>query len=296
MAMCTACDGSGRQGASTGSFLRKLFASEPCAACGGTGLFGVTPDAPTSTPLLGAIPSPGDAQAWDQYWRTEIETGAMQQGFADMMSSDAALPGLLTRRGSQTILCAGNGLSSEAFSLALLGFRVTALDISAVTAQVLGRMLRNPEHPVHRIPGFGIGDDNAVTFACGGPIDPELCPAIHRSVDRGPRGGGALAFVTGDLMNSDVCAGPFDVVVERRTVQLFPQHERFSALGRLVDRLAGRGVFVSHQHQGWWKPHEPRTHYAEAWLKSQGFVLRSQVEGNQLDSAPRLADLMFSTG
>ena len=104
-----------------------------------------------------------DPRAWDDYWRNRLEVGALDQGFADMMSSDAELPGLLTRRGSRTILCAGNGLSIEALSLALLGFHVTALDISAVTAQAYGRMLR--DHPAHRVPGFAIGDDDAVTIA-----------------------------------------------------------------------------------------------------------------------------------
>jgi hypothetical protein len=200
---------------------------------------------------LGDLPGCRDPQGWDHYWRSEIEAGAMQQAFADMMSSDPSLPGLLTRRGARTILCAGNGLSTEALALALLGFRVTALDISALTAQVMGGMLRNPDHPVRRIDGVGIDDENTVTFAFAGPLNPELCPAIHRRVAHAPRGGGALAFVTGDLMNPDVCPGPFDVVVERRTVQLFPRQEKSLALESLVGRLPERGVFVSHQHQGW---------------------------------------------
>jgi hypothetical protein len=237
-----------------------------------------------------------DPRAWDIYWSNHIEVGALDQGFADMMSSDAALPGLLTRRGSQTILCAGNGLSTEALSLALLGFQVTALDISAVPAEVLGRMLRSPEHPVHRIPGFVIGDDNAMTFACSAPIDSELCPPMHRSADHAPKGGGALSFVTGDLMDPGVCPGPFDVVIERRTVQLFPQDAQISALDRLVGRLPERGVFVSHEHQGGWRPGQARTHHAEGWLRSRGFVLRHEAEGDQCDSALRLACLMFSTG
>ena len=237
-----------------------------------------------------------DPIAWDQYWSNQIDVGAIDQGFADMMSSDPALPGLLARRGAQTILCAGNGLSSEAVSLALHGFHVTALDLSAVAAQALGRALRHPEHKLHRIPGFGIGDDTTLTFACDGPIDADLCPAIHRSADFGPRGGGSLALVTGDLMEPDVCPGPFDVVIERRTVQLFPQDERLSALDRLIGRLAERGTLVSHEHQGRWRPGEPRTHYATAHLRASAFVLRAEADGDQCNAAQRLASLMFSTG
>lgn len=237
-----------------------------------------------------------DPRGWDDYWTNQIAVGALDQGFADMMSSDPGLPALLARRGAQTILCAGNGLSDEALSLALFGFHVTALDISVVAAEVLGRALRSPDHPVHAIPGFVIGDDNTVTFLHSGPIDAELCPHMHRSADHAPRGGGALSFITGDLMDPDVCGGPFDVVIERRTLQLFPRDEQISACGRLVGRLAERGLFVSHEHQGGWRRDQARTHHAEAWLRSKGFVLRSGAGDERYDSAPRLAFLIFSTG
>jgi hypothetical protein len=237
-----------------------------------------------------------DARAWDTYWKNQIEVGAFEQGFSDMMSSDEGLPGLLTRRGARTILCAGNGLSNEALSLAMSGFQVTALDISAVPAELMLRTLRSPEHPLHGLEGFGSIADNTLAFAGSGPIDPGLSPAIHRSADRGPRNGGTLSFVTGDLTNPDVCPGPFDVVIERRTVQLFPDAERIPAFERLVARLAARGVFVSHEHHGGWRPDEPRGHHAEAWLESRGFVLQSEAKGGHGDAAQRLAVLRFSTG
>ena len=237
-----------------------------------------------------------DPAAWDAYWRNHLSVGPLEQGFADMMSSDPELPGLLAGRDARTILCAGNGLSSEALSLALLGFHVTGLDISAVPGEVFASSLRRPEHPVHGIPGFSIDDGNVVSFVDAGPIEPERCPPIHRSAEYLPKGGGTLSFVTGDLMNPQVCAGPFDVVIERRTVQLFPSEERLPAVQRLVARLANRGLFVSHQHAGGWTPGEPRTHYAEEWLRSQGFVVRSRSGRELAESAPRVASLMFSTG
>ena len=76
---------------------------------------------------------PHDRGAWDEYWKNQLKVGALEQGLSDQMSSDTALPRLLAVRGARTILCAGNGLSMEAISLALLGFDVTALDISAAT-------------------------------------------------------------------------------------------------------------------------------------------------------------------
>lgn len=237
-----------------------------------------------------------DPAAWDAYWRNELSVGPMAQSFADMMSSDPALPERLALRDARTILCAGNGLSSEALSLALYGFHVTALDISTVPGEVFASSLRRPEHPLHGIPGFSTDHTNVVSFGGTGTIEPERCPPIHRSADHLPKGGGTLSFVTGDLVDPQVCAGPFDVVIERRTVQLFPPEERLPALRCLVARLADRGLFLSHQHAGGWRPGEPRTHYAEDWLRSQRFVVGSGSDRELADSAQRLAFLMFSSG
>jgi hypothetical protein len=238
------------------------------------------------------VHSPG---AWDEYWRTQLKVGALEQRFADWMSSDATLPPLLAGRGVRTILCAGNGLSNEAIALTVHGFNVTALDISAVPGQLFGAMLRDAERPIHRIPGFSSRDDGSVVFSATSTIDPELCPPIHRSADYPPRGGGSLLYVTGDLMDPQVFPGPFDAVVERRTLQLFPATERLAALDRLVKRLSNRGVFVSQQHVGCWKPGDDRTHYAESWLTSRGFVIASRKAPRE-SGAARLACLTFSSG
>lgn len=166
-----------------------------------------------------------DRGAWDDYWKNHLRVGTIEQGFADQMSSDDTLLGMLARRGSRTILCAGNGVSTEATSLALHGFDVTALDISAVPAEALAASLRDAEHPLRRIPGLSMRDDGSVTFDTDRPIDPRLCPRMHQSDEYLPRGGGSLSFITGDLIDPAISPGPFDVVIERRTVQLFPAAE-----------------------------------------------------------------------
>jgi len=237
-----------------------------------------------------------DGNAWDDYWKNQMDFGVMYQWLMDDMASDPTFPGLLSRRGSQTILCVGNGLSTEALSLALFGFDVTALDISAIPAQVYEGMMRDPEHAVHQIPGFGMREDGSVTFGAPGLIDPDLCPAMHRGSDHPPKGGGSLSFVTGDFTTPEICPGPFDVVIERRTLQLFRGVDPIGALDRLVARLGDRGIFVSHEHRGRWKPGDPCTHFAEAWLKSRGFVLRSSADSEECDATARLACLTFSTG
>lgn len=236
-----------------------------------------------------------DGAAWDRYWKAQFEVGLVEQAFSDMMSSDPQLVGLLNRRGARTILCVGNGLSGEAPSLALHGFDVITLDISAVPAESHRIKWKNPDHPVCRIPGFAVRSDGVWTFGPPDPIDPEVSPPMHKSPEHPNRGGGSLSVVTGDLMNPELCPGPFDVVIERRTVQLFPEAERPAALERLVARLADRGTFVSHEHQGGWRPGDRRTHFAETWLAERGFAL--DAWSSEMPAAEgRLARLMFSSG
>ncbi len=237
-----------------------------------------------------------DRAGWDRYWKAQLGVGCFEQGFNDMMSSDPHLVGLLRGRGARTILCVGNGLSSEASSLALHGFDVVALDISAIPAVLRLANLRDPGHPARRIPGFALSDDGVVTVGGSDPIDPELCPPIHRSAEHPNRGGGSLASVTGDLMDPALCQGPFDVVIERRTVQLFPEAERPAALERLVARLADHGTFVSHEHRGCWRPGDSRTHFASPWLAERGFDLNAWGDENTQAAEGRIARLMFSSG
>ena len=77
--------------------------------------------------------------------------------------------------------------------------------------------------------------------------------------------------VTGDLLDASLARGPFDVIVERRTLQLFEDAERDQALAAITNRLAPRGLFVTHAHLGSWRPGTPRTHPAEEWLRNTGW-------------------------
>ena len=235
-----------------------------------------------------------DAAGWDTYWTNQLEVGPADLALSDLMSSDAKLIDLFTIRAVRMVLCVGNGLSTEALSLAMHGFHVTALDISAVASGTLSGALQHPEHHAACIPGFSLRNGSFV-FGDSGPIPAELCPKIHQTASHRPQAGGTLTFVTGDLVAPDICPGPFDVVIERRTVQLFPEEERSHALTRLVSRLAERGVFVSHHHDGRAGPGSAR-HYAREWVKSNGFVLDYEVDAETCRSAARLACLRLSTG
>lgn len=235
-----------------------------------------------------------DARAWDAYWTNQLKAGPMQQAFSDMMSSDDRLIPLLADRRVRTILCAGNGLSTEALSLAMHGFHVTTLDISTVAREAVAASLRNHDRALSGIVGFRMTEE-AILFGDSGSLPAELCPRIHRNATHAPQAGGSLAFATGDLIAQDICPGPFDAVIERRTVQLFPEAERALAVERLACRLAERGLFVSHHHDGCGRPNQTR-HYATPLVTSRGFMLDYQADVQTRVSAPRLACLRLSTG
>jgi SAM-dependent methyltransferase len=199
-----------------------------------------------------------DPAAWDRYWDGQLAHGNVASAFGDMMSSNRELPGLLRRRGVQTVLCVGSGLSAEPHALARMGFDVTALDLSPRATEV-GRTLDfGPDPRMHRAEG-----------ASAAAVPP-----------------GTLSYIAGDLLDAAVCPGPFDCIIERRTVQLLPDREL--ALDRLAARLAPKGLLISHVHNGAWRPGVSREHFAQRWAPERGF--------SRNDDAERAVMLQVTTG
>lgn len=127
--------------------------------------------------------------------------------------NDDLLATIMAEYGLRTVLCAGNGVSQEPRALAAAGFNVTALDISPLAVSC----------------AQGCQDGRGLDF----------CSSQMR------RPGGCVHFVVGDLSDIKLCPGPFDVIIERRAVQWFPEHERPAALAALSRRLGEVGIFVS---------------------------------------------------
>ncbi len=160
-----------------------------------------------------------DSESWDRWWQARLSEGTddvfptfpapIAQPAAN---SDDLLITVMAEYGLRTVLCAGNRVSQEPRALAEAGCDVTALDISPVAAR----------------------------FAEAFPGDPHERGSFCRTQLRRP--GGSVEFVVGDLLDITVCPGPFDVVIERRTVQVFEEQERAAALLALSKRLRGVGV------------------------------------------------------
>jgi SAM-dependent methyltransferase len=105
------------------------------------------------------------------------------------------------------------------------------------------------------------------------PVAMYLCTRICEE------GGPIPRFVVGDLIDPAICPGPFDVVIERRTLQLFPDSERPLALQAVANRLAQRGIFFSHCHDSGWRPPADPYHATESWFHENGWdVWRHDTE------------------
>jgi hypothetical protein len=202
------------------------------------------------------------SEPWDEYWRRQHESGVW--AFNEMFVNDRELVRMIEARGFQTVLCIGAGLAFEPHALAAAGLRVTMLDISRSVVAAMSE----------------------ATI----PSD-----AFSRILDSSQlRPGGRLECVAGDLTDPAVCPGLYDVVIERRTLQLFPPDEREAALAAVAARMNPNGVLFTHTHDGRGGPGRPRNHAVEPFLERCGFTLRD-FEGAK-SATGRTAITFLSTG
>jgi len=155
--------------------------------------------------------------AWDSFWRAQFESGLA--GFTDMLCTSGRLIDAMRLNRFRRVLCVGSGISREPRALAHAGFDVTVLDISPLAVRF-------------------------VTETKGSRW------VVDRILEgRTRRRGGKIRFVVGDLRDPSLCRGPYDVVLERRTLQLYSDEDRPAAMRALADRLGSTGIFFSHSHR-----------------------------------------------
>ena len=211
---------------------------------------------------------PKDAEFWDEWWRDRLSKeqgssafpffaspiGRDPRSLFRLLNGDDLLATVMSGHGLRTILCAGNGVSQEPRALAAAGFDVTALDISPL----------------------------AVSHAEA--YEPDLDSLGQFCSEERHRPGGRVEFVVGNLLDPAVCPGPFDVVIERRAVQWFAEHERCAALSALAGRLNEVGIFVSQclddafpPALGWSQHRSGFFHASDSWFREHGWVTCDEV-------------------
>jgi SAM-dependent methyltransferase len=246
------------------SFMSRLF-----------GVFGPRQNAPQdrqAAPLdadiaeiIARLSPPADRRnsaAWDDYWRRQLSTGFGLM--FDMMFHDRELAALMRKEGLRRTLVVGNGVSVEPRALSAAGFDVLALDLSPLALEIAQQI--------------ELGDE-------------QLASLIG---ENGRQPGGTVTFVAGDLFDPAVGTGPFDVIIERRTAQDYPDDERDALLSALADRLTPRGILVSHCHDGAWRPPREPRHATAEWFRAHGWNILRKAEDRR--SSGRSAWLVSSTG
>lgn len=237
------------------SWLRKLFDPPRTGS--------VAPSTGIETEL-GPPEDLSSEEGWDRYWQTRIDNrtalaieAMMDVGFCQKQRQ--ALLDTMRREQKRSILCVGNGLSGEAFAFQAAGCAVTILEKSPLAAAV-ARTMR---------------------------LAPDFLTRFFERPSDSP--GGSLDVVHGDLFDPAASPGPYDVVIERRTLQLWYAKEEFErGLEAVTGRLAPDGLFVTHVHLGFWRPDQPRDHFAEPWLRRHAFaIVEGHAEADQPGSGRR---------
>lgn len=202
------------------------------------------------------------ADAWDQYWIAQLEHGIGPQ-LADMFCWDHELVAAMTSADMKTVLCVGSGISREPRALAEAGFTVVAMDLSPTAIEIA----RAVEFTA----------DDVGTF-----FDPKF-----------RRPGGSVDFVVGSFLDPSVCGGPFDVIIERRTAQLFAGRDLDGVMSKLSNRLTENGILFSHCHDASGGPWDDPVHFAESWFRDDGW---SDWRGEGDKPRGRVAWTFISTG
>jgi SAM-dependent methyltransferase len=195
---------------------------------------------------------PLDSSAWDSYW-TEHLRHEIGPPFFDMFCDDRRLVEVMNSEGMKSVLCAGSGISQEPHALADAGFEVMALDLSPRAMAFVRDLKLSSE-------GF----------------DHFCAPDMRRP-------GGRVDFITGNILDSTVCPGPFDVIIERLTAQNYINGDIGAVLGGLAKRLSPGGIFLSHTHDGSWRPPADPRHFTKAWFQDNQWTI---WDGNR-DRKPR---------
>jgi hypothetical protein len=185
-----------------------------------------------------------DPAAWDEYWTNQLTHG-IGPALYDMFSDDRELLAAMRGLQIQTILCAGSGVSLEPCALAAASFRVIALDNSPQALAIAQARPAGPEH-----------------------LEIFLDEQSHKA-------GGNVAYVVGDLFDPAIAPGPFDVIIERRTLQNYVEPAFSQLLAALIARLSPEGIFLTHCHDSRWRPPAQPRHVTSSWWLAQGGVLWS---------------------
>lgn len=214
---------------------------------------------------------------WDRWWDNVFTRGQAQLHTHHMIDIVLPLLPIAEERSAKRAFFAGAGMAHEVTNMAMAGIEVVALDISA---RVIDYARSHPP-------------SKESLFLMGGPLPEEPWGSPSPAAELGP--GCSLHWEVGDLLDTTLHPGPFDLVVARSTVQyLYRAGKLDEAMEALAGRLAEQGLLVITNHGD-----------VEAGRAIEGWLLRHDFELRSFYSYPldltspegkRLAFLSLPTG
>jgi hypothetical protein len=201
------------------------------------------------------------AEYWNNYWQAKIASGAAQEHFFYFEITDQIVP-LLRKLNLTKILCVGNGISLEAPALAYAGFQVDVLDISSAAITYLSN--------------YQLTDKDLMNF--------------YRADQYRP--GGKIDYIVGDFTDINLCPGPYDLIITRRTLQYFTRNNFIAVINTLIARLNDGGVFINHSHNAY-----DIAFAIEDYLCSRDFIkYQSEADLTELKNGKKLLIQFGSSG
>ena len=188
------------------------------------------------------------------YWYERISHG--YGDFVHLFCDDGDLVDTMRANGLKRVLCVGNGISQEPRALAWAGFDVTALDLSPYATKVASEVTPPAELLAQLVGGRSGGLNGNLNFVAGNLCDPACCP------------------------------GPYDVVIERLTLQLYSDEYKPRALQAVANRITSLGIFFSQSHD--WPLETTRAAYTLERVVVPRTRLAHLAHGRPIDDASSL--------
>ncbi|WP_413172945.1 pentapeptide repeat-containing protein [Anabaena azotica] len=216
-----------------------------------------------------------DAEGWNYFWKYLITKGYQYDFLCHIFDDSDWLIPFLQKLEYKTVLCAGNGISLEAYILAYIGFDVTVLDVSAYANQYLA----NYPLSYQELNWFAYFSDNN--------LDNISTAEISNKVK-------TVKFITGSIFDSEICPGLFDVIITRSTVQLFnlmSEDKLIEAMQSLLNRLSPTGLLINHGHNAY-KINE----FLQNWLLNQGICASTKIDDKLENTNQKFVYLRGTSG
>ncbi len=181
------------------------------------------------------MPSPDRTERWNSWWRDRLQEDGGELSRRNYFPEDRlyfSWGNIFSdyRYGYRSVLFAGNGTCQCPRDMARAGYKAIGLDVSTVATRLAARF----EYQVHH-----------TTIQTGRLVRGWIRSRMEyfdEKILSFP--GGSAEFVCGDILDSESCPGPFDVVVSSGVVQYYEGRELQLICEAILSRCSSNGAAI----------------------------------------------------